>query len=193
VIALEAEQANVDLVIVGSHQRKTIQRVWYESVANSVLHSAETNVLLIPFHAADEDVRALEPPRLTTIVAATDFSPCGNHAVGWACAMARPETHVVIISVVRREAEADEASRELERIKATLPRSEAGRVDTALLVGKDIAATICATAERLSADAVIVGRHTSSRVAHVLAGSVSGEVLARSRRPVLVVTDPATI
>ncbi len=192
-IALEAEQANVDLVIVGSHQRKAIQRVWYESVANSVLHSAETNVLLIPFHSADEDLRALESPRLSTIVAATDFSPCGNHAAGWACAMARPETHVVIISVVRREAEADEASRELERVKAALPRSEAGRVETVVLVGKDIATTICAAAERLSADAVIVGRHTSSRVAHVLAGSVSGEVLARSRRPVLVVTDPATI
>jgi nucleotide-binding universal stress UspA family protein len=95
--------------------------------------------------------------------------------------------------VVRREAEADEASLELERIKAALPRSEAGRVETVVLVGKDIAATICAAAERLSADAVIVGRHTSSRVAHVLAGSVSGEVLARSRRPVLVVTDPSTI
>lgn len=193
VIARDAEQANVDLVIVGSHQRKSIARAWYESVANSVLHSAETNVLLIPFHSADEDVRALEPPRLTTIVAATDFSACGNHAVSWACAMARPETHVVILSVVQDESDAAAASHEAERIRDVVSATGASHADTIVTVGKDVAATICAMAERLSADLVIVGRHTASRVAHVLSGSVSGEVLARSRRPVLVVTDPATI
>ena len=193
VIALEAENANVDLVIVGSHQRKSISRAWYESVANGVLHSSETNVLLIPFHSADEDVRALEPPRLATIVAATDFSACGNHAVSWACAMARPETHVVIVRVVHDESEAAEASYEAERIKDVASGTTAGRVDTIVTVGKDTAATVCAMAERLSADVVIVGRHTASRIAHAVAGSVSGQVLARSRRPVLVVPDPAAI
>jgi nucleotide-binding universal stress UspA family protein len=194
VIALEAEKVHGDLIIVGSHQRKAIARAWYESVANGVLHSSETNVLLIPFHAADEDFRALEQPRLTTIIAATDFSPCGNHAVSWACAMARPETHVVILNVADNESAAAEASHEAEQIKATtVSGTSAGRVDTVVTVGKDIAATISAMAERLSADVVIVGRHTRSRVAHALAGSVSGEVLARSRRPVLVVPDPATI
>lgn len=192
-IALEAGEANADLVIVGSRQRKAISRFWHGSIAHGVLHAAETNVLLIPFHSADEDIRALEAPPLTTIVAATDFSACGNHAVAWACAMARPETRVVLVSVVGAESETAGAARELDRIKAAMSRTRAMSVETVVTVGKDIAATICATAERLSADAIIIGRHTRSRVAQMFIGSVSGEVLARSRRPVMLVPDPATI
>lgn len=192
-IALEAAEVNADLVVVGAHQRRALSRVWNGSIAHGVLHSAETNVLLIPFHTADEDIRALETVQLRTLVAATDFSPCGNHAVAWACSIARPGMHVVIVNVVRRENESDESSRALDRVKATVSRRDGIRIDTVSTVGKDIAATICATAERLAADVVIVGSHTRSRVSHLLVGSVSGDVLARSRRPVLVVPDPATI
>jgi nucleotide-binding universal stress UspA family protein len=192
-IALEAAEVNADLVVVGAHQRRALSRVWHASIAHAVLHSAETNVLLIPFHTADEDIRALETVPLTTIVAATDFSPCGNRAVAWACSMARPGAHVVIVNVVRRESESEESSRELDRVKATVSRHDGIRIDTVSTVGKDVAATICATAERLAADVVVVGSHTRSRVSHLFIGSVSGDVLARSRRPVLLVPDPAAL
>ena len=135
-IALEAAEVNADLVVVGAHQRRALSRVWHESIAHGVLHSAKTNVLLIPFHSADEDIRALETVRLTTIVAATDFSPCGNRAVAWACSMARPGTHVVIVNVVRRESETDESSRELDRVKATVSRHDGIRIDTVSTVGR---------------------------------------------------------
>lgn len=190
-IALEAVDADADLVVVGAHQAPSVTRLWHESVAHGVLHSADTNVLLIPFHTADEAVRALEPAPLTTIVAATDFSPCGNHAVASACAMAGPASHVIITSVARSQSEAEACSRQLDLVKSAVQNGH--RIDTIVTVGKDVAASICATAERVSADVVVVGRHTRSRVGHVLSGSVSGEVLARSRRPVLIVPDPATM
>jgi nucleotide-binding universal stress UspA family protein len=192
-IAMEAEEADADLIVVGSHQRRALSRVWQGSIAHGVLHSAETNVLVVPFHTADEEIRALETVPLTTIVAATDFSPCGNRAVAWACSMAPRGAHVVLVNVVRRDSEADESSRELDRVKATVSRGNGMRVDTVAMVGKDVAATICATAERVGADAVIVGRHSRSRASQLFLGSVSGEVLARSHRPVLIVPDPATI
>lgn len=192
-IALEAEAADADLIVVGSHQRRALSRVWQGSIAHGVLHSAETNVLVVPFHTADEEIRALEKVPLTTIVAATDFSPCGNRAVAWACSMAPRGAHVVLVNVVRRDSEADASSRELDRVKATVSRGDGMRVDTVTMVGRDVAATICATAERVGADAVIVGRHSHSRASQLFLGSVSGEVLARSRHPVLIVPDPATI
>jgi nucleotide-binding universal stress UspA family protein len=192
-IALEAEEANADLIVVGTHQRGTLSRAWQGSIAHGVLHSAETNVLLIPFHTADEEIRALETVPLATIVAATDFSPSGNRAVAWACSMAQRGAHVVIVNVVRRDSEADESSRELDRVKATVSRGDGTRIDTVAAVGKDVAATICAMSERVGADAVVVGRHSRSRASQLFLGSVSGEVLARSRRPVLIVPDPATM
>lgn len=193
VIAMEAEESKADLIVVGAHQRRALSRVWQGSIAHGVLHSAETNVLVVPFHTADEEIRALEIVPLTTILAATDFSPCGNRAVASACALAPRGAHVVIVTVVRRESEAEEGSRRLDRVKAGVTRPDGTRVDTVAAVGKDVAATICATAERVGADVVIVGRHTRSRVSQLFLGSVSGEVLARSCRPVLVVPDPATI
>lgn len=190
-IAMEAEEENADLVVVGAHQRRAVSRAWHGSIAHGVLHSAETNVLLIPFHTADEDLRALELPSLGNILAATDLSPCGNRAVAFACAMARPGTRVIILTVVQGEREVEERSAELDRVKAAVSRTNRSRVDSLVAVGNDVAATICATAERLGADLVIVGRHTRSRVAQLFTGSLSGEVLARCRRPVLLVPDPA--
>ena len=189
-IALEAAEANADLVVVGSHQRKAMSRIWQGSIAHGVLHSAETNVLLIPFHTADEDVRVLEPPKVNTIVAATDLSPGANRAVSWAATLARPETQLVIVTVVRSERETEEASRDLERVKAALSLEN---VNTVVTVGKDPAAAICTTAERISADAIVIGRHGASHAAQLFFGSVAADVLQRSRRPVLVVPDPAML
>jgi nucleotide-binding universal stress UspA family protein len=187
-IALEAAETHASLVVVGSHQRKALSRIWQGSIAHGVLHSAETNVLLIPFHTADEEVRALEPPQLRTIVAATDLSPGGNRAVAWANTLARPDTQLVLVTVVRSAHETEEASRELERVKAALVRKS---VNTVVTVGKDPAAVICTTAERFGADAIVIGRHGASRVAQLFFGSVAADLLQRSRRPVLVVPDPA--
>lgn len=192
-IAVEAEEADADLVVVGAHQRRALSRAWHGSIAHGVLHSVETNVLLVPFHTSDEDLRALETVPLQTIVAATDFSPCGNRAVAWACSIARSETHIVIVNVIRKGSEKEESARQLELVKAALTPRNGVRIDTMSMTGDDVATTICATAERFAADAVIVGSHTRSRVSHLFAGSISGEVLARSQRPVLVVPDPASI
>jgi nucleotide-binding universal stress UspA family protein len=192
-IALEAAEVNADLVVVGAHQRRALSRLWHGSIAHGVLHSAETNVLVIPFHTSDEDIRALDSVPVATIVAATDFSACGNRAVAWACSMARLGTRVVIVNVVRRQEAIEESSRALDRIKARVARHDGIRVETLVALGKDTATTICANAERVGADLVIVGSHTRSRVSHLFLASVSGEVLARSRVPVLVVPDPGVI
>lgn len=190
-IALEAEEAQADLVVVGAHQRRTLARMWHGSIAHGVLHSAETNVLIVPFHTADEDLRALESSKVATIVAATDFTSAGNRAVALAMSLAPRGARVVIVNVAKRDEDAEASARALERVKAAVQPAEGTRVETIAAAGKDVAATICATGERFGADLIVVGRHTRSRVTQRLLGSVSGEVLSRSRRPVVVAPDPA--
>lgn len=193
-LALEAEDSNAGLIVVGSHQRRALSRLWRGSIAHGVLHSAETNVLVIPFHTADEEIRALERVPLTTILAATDFSPSGNRAVAWGCSMAAQRSaHLVIVNVARHSSETEDRSRQLDQVKAGLSCAEGMRIDTVAAAGRDVAAVICATAERVGADAIVVGRHSRSRASQLFLGSVSSQVLARSRRPVLIVPDPATI
>jgi nucleotide-binding universal stress UspA family protein len=51
-LVLEAEAAEADLLVVGSHQRKGFQRWWHGSVAAGVLHSAPMNVAVVPHRPA---------------------------------------------------------------------------------------------------------------------------------------------
>ncbi len=48
-LVLAAEEAEADLVVVGSHQREGFQRWWHGSVSSGVLHGAPMSVAVVPF------------------------------------------------------------------------------------------------------------------------------------------------
>lgn len=188
-IADFAENTHADLVVAGTHQRKGFARVWHESVAHGVLHDVNTNVLCIPFHAPGEEVRALARPEVRTIVVATDFSSCGNRAVAWAMANASAGTRVAIVHVAAGKKDVDSASTRLAALQSdTWPAGVT--IDRTVLTGTNPGFEIAGAAERMSADLIVIGHHGHSRLS-LLLGSTAGEVLARARRPVLVVNDAA--
>jgi nucleotide-binding universal stress UspA family protein len=187
-IAEFAEGTHADLVVVGTHQRKGFSRLWHESVAHGVLHGLDANVLCIPFHAPGE-AASLAVPAVRTILAATDFSPCGNRAVAWAMANATTNARVAILHVVSEQEEADDATTRLAALQSdTWPAGVC--IDRQVLTGANAAFEIAGAAERMSADLIVIGHHGHSRLS-LLLGSTAGEVLARTRRPVLVVNDDA--
>lgn len=48
-LVLAAEEAEADLVVVGSHQRQGFQRWWHGSVSSGVLHGAPMSVAVVPY------------------------------------------------------------------------------------------------------------------------------------------------
>ncbi len=52
-LVLEAQDAEADLVVVGSHQRKGFQRWWQGTVSSGVLHAAPMSVAVVPCRAAE--------------------------------------------------------------------------------------------------------------------------------------------
>ena len=48
-----AEDAQAELVVVGSHQRKGFQRWWHGSVSSGVLHAAPMSVAVVPYRPAE--------------------------------------------------------------------------------------------------------------------------------------------
>jgi nucleotide-binding universal stress UspA family protein len=52
-LVLEAQDAEADLVVVGSHQRKGFQRWWHGSVSSGVLHGAPMSVAVVPYRPAE--------------------------------------------------------------------------------------------------------------------------------------------
>ena len=52
-LVLEAQDAEADLVVVGSHQRKGFQRWWQGSVSSGVLHAAPMSIAVVPYRPAE--------------------------------------------------------------------------------------------------------------------------------------------
>ncbi len=184
------EAENAGLVVVGAHQRRWIDRVWSGSVAQAVVHGAPANVVCVPFHTPDERFRALETPAIRTILAATDLSPCGNHAVAWAMGVAPHGSKVVVFNAATGPAEHARAAADLAKMNHPRSWPEDVVVETEIAEQTDVPKAICAAAQRCGADMIVVGAHGHSRLRTML-GSVARELLALSTKPVLVVRDQA--
>ena len=61
---------------------------------------------------------------------------------------------------------------------------------TEILHGEEVAAALCAAAERLGVDALAISSHGKTGVLRAVLGSVAEGVVRQSRRPVLVVRPP---
>lgn len=196
-----AHEREAGVLVVGTHARSALGRVWEGSVSRWALHAARTNVLCVP---APTPMGAVRVPRMQNVLAATDLSAAGNAALGLAFAIAQPGGTVHIVHVVDprpapplapRDIFAPERSAELdpkrERIHAALaalaPSDVRDRVVRYhILESSDPGSAISQAAIRLDADAICVGRHGRSNLGEKLFGSVSKHVLASAARPVFV-------
>lgn len=185
-IARMAEEKEADAVVVGLHQRSGIDRLWFASQADGVIHRSSTNVFCIPYHTADEPLRALEAPNIGIVLAATDFSATGNRAVAWAMA-APPGARVVVMTVVEGQSNRAAAATALAAMTGPEAWPENVPVSVEVVESEHVGRSICATAERIGADLIIAG--SSGEGASPFLGSVARDVLHGSERPVLIVRE----
>ena len=191
-----------DLVVVGSHQRSAIARLWEGSVSRGVLHYATTSVACVPIPMGS---KPLAMPRVRTALAATDFSPVGNSAIAYAYGQVERGGRVYLIHVLepvgrhsplepRDTFEMPEASEaqvsateQLRLLIPTTPDSEDTGTEIVVLEAKDAADAIAQAADRLGVDVICMGTHGRSGVLQAILGSVAQAVLVKTQRPVLLV------
>lgn len=182
-----ALEGGAGLIIVGAHQRHGLNRIWHGSVAHNVLHGARTSVLVIPLHGADPgDAPALQPPPVTMVLAATDFSPEGDRALAWAGAVTPASSRLCLVTVISQEDERPAATEQLRGRAEAMNRE--GTI-CEVVTSKDVAASIAATGERIGASLLCVGASGGGGTAHPFFGSVARALLTRSRVPVLAVRE----
>lgn len=201
-----AEEARVDVLVVGSHQRSRIDRLWHGSVSRGVLHLAPMSVASIPRpnHVARE-TRAI--PTLEQILVATDFSDTGDRAIMHALSLlpnggtihlvhvltpAMDKSPVTELMTMRRRSPEEwgltvqEIHERLERLVPAEASARGVRVVADVLDGF-VVDEVCRAAERLGVDAICMGSRGRSSLSAALLGSVAQGVIAKSRRPVLVI------
>lgn len=180
-----AKGAQADLLVVGSHQRHGLRRVWQTSSSRGVLHHAPMSVAVVPSSAQSRRVGTI--PQVQRVLVSTDFSEVGDRAIPHAYA-ALPQGGVVRLVHV---AESGERHVELgEKLRALIPNGAEARgvqTEVEILESRDVAEEIAEEAERFCADIVCIASHGRSGIMETLLGSVAHEVIQRCTRPVLVV------
>ncbi len=182
-----AADGRADVLVVGTHQRSGLSKVWHGSFALQVLHASGGNVLCVPRLAAPERDTL---PSLSRVLVVTDFSELGNEAVPYGYRLAGRSGTVHLATVVEPRAGIRVLDEMRASLKALVPEDEVSqkRVTRLHVVhGGDVALAITQLAERLGVDVVCMASHGRSGVSKALFGSVAEAVLQQSSRPVFVV------
>lgn len=204
-----AEAERCQLVVVGTHGRTSLARMW--SVSAAALHLSRMSVAVVPPDGKPAGVFTA-PPRLKRVLVTTDFSPLGNAAVGWGYTLVDEGgevylAHVTLVDGVagelvdrylpetagpqtRAKVEAEVAA----RLRALVPPEASDRnvvTRTEVLRSSEPAKALVEAAERLGVDALVIASHGRSGLARTLLGSVAESVLRHAHVPVFVVRAPA--
>lgn len=188
VLRLLAEQLPADLVVLGSHGWSTDD---HASVTERFIAQAPCPVLTFT-----EGTGALEGFRLDTgraepphVVVPTDFSPTAQHAVAYACALARAlPLRVEFLHVLSAgEGRSVEAVRAAEaRFDATLPAGVAGNVTLQVRSGSATDEILAYLATSRPAFAVL-GEHARDVVRRLVTRDTARAVVHEARCPVWIV------
>lgn len=200
-----AQRQKADLLVVGTRQRKGLDRVRHGSVSFGVLQRAPMAVVVIP-HAEERDLGPL--PEIRRVLAPTDLSELGDLATRMAFAslpnggvvrllhvVERPATNPAYANVSGARGEkpgnwAEEKQAISERARGLIPEEaeELGIVtEVEIVESNDVATAICQAAERLRADLICLGTKGRTGLSQAVLGSVAQAVLGGSKRPVLLV------
>ncbi|NOK19114.1 universal stress protein [Corallococcus carmarthensis] len=188
-IALASEE-QVDLLVVGTHQRRALAKLW--SVSQAARRLAPMSVASVPVLAAEQGLEQ-EPPRVRTVLATTDFQEAGDRAIAYAFAITPPGGTVHLLHVEPTEATPEELQAARHQLELRVPQAEQDgkhKVELSVLKGDDVAGVITQAAERYCVDLLCLGTHGRTGVSRAVLGSVAQQVMARSDRPAVTVRMP---
>jgi nucleotide-binding universal stress UspA family protein len=184
-----AAREKADVLVVGTHHRRALGRLW--SVSHHALRLAHMSVACVPSTAAVSLAEATLPT-FREVLVATDFSDTGNRAVAHACGLVPPGGTVHLVHIAEGSRAAGQEAELRQQLLAVVPRAAeaSGRrvqVEVIPVGGKDVVTCLVQAAERLSVDAIVLGTHGRSGLKRAVLGSVAQALLSRTDRPVLMV------
>jgi nucleotide-binding universal stress UspA family protein len=189
-----AENVQADLVVMGTHGRRGLDRLVMGSVTESVLRKAACPVLAVrkPAHDFVHPDETQEPVRLKKILLCTDFSRCALRATQYGLSLAQEyNSELTLLHVVEdvgkegTEAVMREVHHKLEELVPEDARNWC-TVRTAVRIGKPYGEIIQAAVEQ-QADVIILGVRGRGALDLAVFGSTTYRVLQLGPCPVLAV------
>jgi nucleotide-binding universal stress UspA family protein len=186
-VAVAAEE-KVDLLVVGTHQRRALGKLW--SVSHHALRLGRMSVVSVPVSVAARGAE-VPIPALRSVLVATDFSDTANRAIPYAFSLLPNGGTVYVVHVGESELVTEQEMRKW--LHQLLPRdaeAQGRKVQVEVLKGQDAATVLLQASQRLNADVLCLGTHGRTGLKTSLMGSVTKAVMSRADRPVLVVRPP---
>ncbi len=176
-IVEQAEQGQMDLIIMGRRDKRDLARTLLGSTAAKVIGHAACNVLVVPRGASFYG---------KGILLAVDGSHLADAAAATVAGLvSRCRSRVTLLSAAIDARLSEDARAVVNRAKEWL--ADAGVTAAAEVRIGAPDAVIVATAKERNADLIVVGSHGLSGLERLLLGSVSERVIGRAECPVLVV------
>lgn len=179
-IVAVAQEVNADLIVMGSHSRRTFWDVVLGSVTAKVVAEAPCPVMVVshrPPHSGTAPQR---------ILVAMDFSAYAEAATRMALSLAQEGGHELAFVVVPDGISAGEAQQRLES-RLEEARAKGLKVDVLVREG-DKVKEICKAALDVEADIIVMGSHSESGVGEKILGSVTEGVTKCAPCPVLIIS-----
>ncbi len=206
-VARHAEDNAFGLVVLATHGRGALSRLWLGSVSDALVRRLTMPLLLI---RPTEGTAIPRAERFRKILVALDGSAESESAIGPALALAHPSRcEVVLVRVVPpvpiagdagmpavplvdeglTEALTAQATTQVEAVAARL-RSPTVAVSTRVVVEPGVAQAILHEASLAGAELMALATHGARGVRRMVLGSVADKVLRGADRPVLLTRVP---
>lgn len=200
-------QTGADLVVMTTHGRGPLERVWLGSVADGLIRTSPCPVLL--WRPSDENPDPQAGPRFSLVLVPLDGSPESEAILPEAAGLARLfGAELRLLSVVpglfplgstyiphaaeetrQREEHRAEFEAYLDDVGGRL-REEGLQVVTQTVFGDDPAQKILEVREEVGADLVALSTRGRGGVARLVMGSTADKVIRAGRVPILVHRHP---
>lgn len=187
---------NVVLIVLGTHGRKGLDRLFSGSIAEKVMRDADCPVMTI---RDSEPEKPIDHDGLTRVLVPVDFSVYSYAALDFACVLAKTlEAEVTILHV---DESVDESDRRLaegssqwnqheseiwNQLTRFTPRDRSIQFHHKLIIGP-ADKRIPKYANSKHYDLVVLGTHGRNGIGRVLMGSVAERVVRESNVPVVTV------
>ncbi|HWM24655.1 MAG TPA: universal stress protein [Chthoniobacterales bacterium] len=199
-----AAQIDARLIVISTHGRTGLKRIFLGSTAERVVQHARCPVLVVREPERDFAKLQRANDRKMKILVPVDFSECSRHALSYALTFAPPwNAEIILLHTINilplippeRYAAFDHTPSlgAIERAAKGQMRKLAGKTDFGgvphrmdIQVGRP-AEQICQYADDRGIDLIIASTHGHTGLAHVLIGSVAEHVVRYAHCPVLVV------
>lgn len=182
------KRERADLVVLGTHGKKGLERLMFGSDAEAVLRHLSCPVFTVGPKVAEPPDRVWRPK---TVLCATTLLPHSARTAAYALTLAKQfGSHFILLHVHPKAGHAGDWDSFERAFKQNLPAGSEADLPLMTVLSEDpAAAEIAEFATRKGVDLIVMGAHTASALATHFSHGTAGEVFAKAPCPVIALQD----